>query len=215
MLTTIPRWLQGFLPWASWHLPSAEKVLYLSFDDGPSPGITEKVLQILEEKQAKATFFLIGDKVERHPELVKETARRGHAIGNHSFHHLNGWQTENGRYFENVEMASKSLAKVLGKEPVLFRPPYGRIKPGQWKILRRSHQIVMWEVLAGDFVAKFSQDRVLANVLDAARPGSVIVFHDSEKCAEKMLFALPKVLEHFERLGYRFEAIPAGIISPI
>lgn len=194
-------------PGRTWRMPTREKILYLTFDDGPTPEITPWVLDQLDAWQAKATFFCIGKNAQAEPEILKATAAKGHAIGNHTQNHLNGWKTKTATYLENVAVGEESLQTVLGAETKLFRPPYGKAGRRAARALQKRYQLIMWDVMSADFVQGASAEAVTQNVLKNARPGSIIVFHDSVKCREKMEYALPRVLEHFSQRGYRFEAI--------
>jgi len=200
-LVRIPRILRIFFPGMVYHLPG-DKVLYLTFDDGPTPGITSAVLSILKEYKARATFFCIGRNAERHAGIMHEIRENGHAIGNHTYSHLKGWYTPDREYYADIGLASLFVPSGL------FRPAYGLITPAQVRFLKNKFRIVMWDVMSFDFNRGTTPQQCLSNVLQNARPGSVVVFHDSVKASEKVLFALPKVLEHFGNLGYRFEAIP-------
>lgn len=200
-LVKIPKFIQRLFPNYTWTLPTTEKVLHLTFDDGPIPEVTPWVLETLQPYDAKATFFCVGDNVRKHPEVLREVIAKGHSVGNHTYHHLNGWSTEPLPYFHNV----RHCAELLQTE--LFRPPYGRLRPKQAQFLQRHYQIVMWDVLSGDFDPNLSEDDCLRNVTRNAGPGSIVVFHDSLKAEAKLRYVLPRVLKHFAALGYRFEAI--------
>lgn len=180
--------------------------MYLTFDDGPIPEVTPEVLRILAEYNAKATFFCIGDNVEKHPDVYKQVLDEGHAVGNHTQNHLSGWKTEDYAYFRNTLQSAQHI------DSDLFRPPYGRIKRSQATVLKQRYKIIMWDVLSGDFDPKTTQQQCLDNVINNAREGSIIVFHDSLKAQDKMLFALPRVLAHFGELGYRFDTLD-GVIK--
>ncbi len=206
-LVKTPQFIQNLFPNFTWRIPTQEKVLYLTFDDGPIPEVTPWVLEQLDAHQAKATFFCVGDNIRKHPEVFQQVKSQGHSIGNHTFNHLNGWLTDNIPYFHNVRNASNLV------QTVLFRPPYGRLKPKQAQFLQRHYRIVMWDVLSGDFDATISAERCLANVLENAKRGSIIVFHDSLKTIEKLLYVLPRVLTHFSELGYGFKALEEKVLS--
>ena len=193
-----PHFIQDLFPNYTWRIPTREKVLYLTFDDGPIPAVTPWVLEQLEAFQAKATFFCVGDNIRKHPEVFNQVVEKGHAVGNHTFNHLNGWQTENISYFHNVRHCANMVHSVL------FRPPYGRLKPKQAQFLQRHYRIVMWDVLSGDFDPKLSEEQCLANVVNNAEEGSIVVFHDSLKAEDKLRNVLPKVLEYFTERGYVF-----------
>lgn len=201
LIVKTPALIQRVAPGFLWRVRTQEKVLYLTFDDGPIPEITPWVLDVLREWRAKATFFCVGDNVRKHPEVLQQVLDEGHAVGNHTFHHLNGWKTPLAQYLENIEKCRAVLPSRL------FRPPYGCITPAQAKQLRNQYRIVMWEVLSWDFDAKITPQKCLHNVLSCARPGSVIVMHDSLKAARNMRFALPELLRHFTEQGYRFEGL--------
>jgi peptidoglycan/xylan/chitin deacetylase (PgdA/CDA1 family) len=199
--TKIPNFLQRFFPNYLFSFSKAEKVIYLTFDDGPIPEVTPWVLEQLAAYDAKATFFMIGDNVRKYPEVYQQVLGENHAIGNHTFHHLNGWKTDNQTYFENVEKCAEMI------DTKLFRPPYGKLKPSQAKHLRKQYQIILWEILSGDFDKNISSERCLENVLNHAKNGSIIVFHDSLKAEKHLRFVLPKILEYFDNQGFRFEKV--------
>ena len=200
-LVKTPRFIQNLFPNFTWNIPSKDKVIYLTFDDGPIPEVTPWVLEQLEQFQAKATFFCVGDNIKKHRatfDLVKE---KGHVVGNHSVNHLDGWTTDNISYFHNVRRCAHLVKTDL------FRPPYGRLKPQQAQFLQRHYRIVMWDVLSGDFDPKISVEHCYQNVIRNVKPGSIVVFHDSIKAWDKMHKVLPKVLEYFSEQGYRFESL--------
>ena len=181
-----------------------EKILYLSFDDGPHPVATPLVLDLLKQYGARATFFCIGKNVQEHPQIYRRILSEGHRVGNHTHNHLNGWKVSDEAYIENIRLAARYI------DSDLFRPPYGRISAWQADLLRRppfNFSIIMWEVLSADFDRALRPERCARNVVRHARPGSIVVFHDSEKAMDRLRGALPVVLDHFSRLGYRFEGI--------
>jgi peptidoglycan/xylan/chitin deacetylase (PgdA/CDA1 family) len=197
----IPKRLQRFFSNYLFSLPKPEKVIYLTFDDGPIPDVTPWVLEQLAAYDAKATFFMIGDNVGKYPEVYQQVLDGNHGIGNHTFNHLNGWKTDNKTYFENVQKCAETI------DTKLFRPPYGKLKPSQAKYLRKQYQIVLWEILSGDFDKNISSERCLENVLNHAENGSIIVFHDSLKAEKHLRFVLPKVLEYLDNQGFRITNI--------
>ncbi len=197
-LVKTPQFIQKLFPNFTWRVPTDEKVIHLTFDDGPIPEVTPWVLDLLAQHNAKATFFCVGDNVRKHPDVLEMVKRAGHAIGNHTYNHLNGWLTDNVQYFLNVRRCAHELRSSL------FRPPYGRMKPRQGEFLQRHYRIVMWDVLSGDFDPEISAEQCLDNVLSNAKKGSIIVFHDSLKAWEKLQHVLPKVLAHFSEKGFRF-----------
>ena len=197
-----PKWLQQLYKSCIWKMPTNEKVIYLTFDDGPHPAATNFVLDILNTYHAKGTFFCIGKNVMAHPEIYNRIIAEGHAVGNHTYNHLNGWKTNTEAYVTNIMEASKCIATKL------FRPPYGRITTPQLKRLPGiGLKPIMWTVLSGDFDTGISNQTCLQNVLTKTTNGSIVVFHDSEKAYLKLAYTLPKVLDYFIERGYRFEKI--------
>ncbi len=180
---------------------SATKTLYLTFDDGPDPEVTPAVLALLKERNARATFFCLGQNVKKHPDLFQSIASDGHAIGNHSFSHFDGWKTPAGEYAENISRCEPLF------QTRLFRPPYGRFNLSQYFLLRKKYKFIMWSVMSGDFHRKTTPAQCLSNVLQNSKPGSIIVFHDSLKSKENVLNTLPLVLDHFLKEGFSFEKI--------
>ncbi|VAW29168.1 Polysaccharide deacetylase [hydrothermal vent metagenome] len=207
MLHRIPKWFQYLFPGYMWNKQTNEKVIYLTFDDGPIPEITEWVLSILNEYKVKATFFVVGENVERFPEIFKEIVNKGHSIGNHTHHHLKGWSTSVHNYVNDVELCSSTIEKHSGKTPALFRPPYGRIKPKQAKSLRREYRLVMWDTLTVDYDKNLDNVKCLQNSVNATHSGSIVVFHDSVKAQKNLKYVLPKYIAHFLSLGYSFKAL--------
>ncbi|MCB9273096.1 MAG: polysaccharide deacetylase family protein [Lewinellaceae bacterium] len=197
-LIKTPQFIQNLFPNYTWRIPTQEKVLYLTFDDGPIPEVTPWVLEQLEQYDAQATFFCVGDNIRKHPDVFRQVIEKGHAVGNHTYNHLNGWLSENIPYYHNVRHCANLAHSVL------FRPPYGKLKPKQSQFLQRHYRIVMWDVLSGDFDPRLSEEQCLSNVVNNAEPGSIIVFHDSLKAEEKLRYVLPRVLEHFAMEGYQF-----------
>jgi peptidoglycan/xylan/chitin deacetylase (PgdA/CDA1 family) len=197
-----PWWLKRLYSSYVWNMPAKDKTIYLTFDDGPHPTITSFVVEELKKYNASATFFCIGKNVVEYQDVFKKIISEGHAIGNHTHHHLNGWETETEIYLNDVEKASEVIASKL------FRPPYGRIKKEQArKIIANEKNIIMWDVLSADFDQSISKEQCLQNVLKNTRSGSIIVFHDSDKAWEKLSFVLPEVLKHFSEKGYTFKKI--------
>ncbi|MBP6385030.1 MAG: polysaccharide deacetylase family protein [Pseudarcicella sp.] len=192
----------------TWKIKTDKKIIYLTFDDGPIPVITEFVIKTLAKYQAKATFFCIGDNIEKHPEIFKQIINAGHGIGNHTYNHPNGWKSNNLSYTKNTKKCNNIIKKYLPTEDkILFRPPYGRIKPLQAKIINKTNKIIMWNVLSGDFSQNLSPEIVLQKTIKHTQPGSIVLFHDSIKASKNMYFALPLFLEHFSKMGYTFEKI--------
>lgn len=186
---------------ATWRVKTSDKILYLTFDDGPTEGVTNFVLEELAKYNAKATFFCLGHNSVNNPKLMDELVANGHAIGNHSYSHPNGFRTKIGEYIDDVKKAD---VVVLSK---LFRPPYGKMKLRQYKYLKKFYRIIMWDVMPGDFDANIDGDKCFTNVVSNARKGSIIVFHDSEKAVDRLRITLPRVLKYYSDLGYRFEKL--------
>ncbi len=194
-------WLRALYPSFIWKIDTDEKVLYLTFDDGPHETATPFVLDELQKYHAKASFFCIGNNVVQHRNIYERILAEGHAVGNHTYHHLNGWKTKDEEYIKDIEAAAKEI------DSNLFRPPYGRITRFQASIIKRQASIIMWDVLSGDFDTDIQPQKCLANVLYHSKKGSIIVFHDSSKAWDRMSYALPRVLEHFSGEGYQFKAL--------
>ena len=197
--------MRALYPNFLWRKPNNEKKIYLTFDDGPIPEITDFVLETLATYQAKATFFCIGDNVLKHPEVFKKIRDQKHQIGNHTFNHLKGWETNDSQYFKNIEDCENVLFQE--SSPKLFRPPYGRIKRSQANFLKNDFEIVMWDVLTGDYSSDISPDRCLRKTIESTESGSIVVFHDSIKASKNMCYALPRFLALFSSLAYQFETL--------
>jgi peptidoglycan/xylan/chitin deacetylase (PgdA/CDA1 family) len=196
-----------------WDIPNIENKIYLTFDDGPTPEITEWVLQELEKYNAKATFFCIGNNIEKHPEIFEKLIAKGHSIGNHTFNHLNGWKTPTEEYLVNsIQWSVVSGQAENNKQQTtnnkLFRPPYGKIKASQAKKLRQlGYKIIMWDVLSADYDASISAEKCLENATKNVTSGSIIVFHDSVKAFPHLEYTLPKALNYFKEKGFVFEKL--------
>jgi len=192
-----------------WSVPKKEKVIYLTFDDGPTPTVTNFVLDTLKKHNAKASFFCIGKNIEKHPQLFKSILNNGHTVGNHTQNHLKGWKTNTNEYLLDVENCQKNIDNYVAvKDQKLFRPPYGKIKNKQSKaLIDKGYRIIMWSVLSGDFDTKINSETCLKNVVDNTGSGSIVVFHDSEKAFKKLKNVLPKMITHFASLGFVFKAI--------
>jgi len=194
----MPRFIQRLYPERIWAFSREEKSIYLTFDDGPIPEVTPWVLDELKKHNAKATFFCIGENVQKHPEIFQRILSEGHSVGNHTFNHMNGWKTATSEYIENVDKAEGQMgnnSKFKIQDSRLFRPPYGKITSKQAKILqRKGFKIVMWDIISYDYDANTSPEKCLQNVLKNIKPGSVVVFHDSLKAEKNLRFGVPKVL---------------------
>lgn len=209
LFTKTPSLLTAVYRECLWKVNTKEKIIYLTFDDGPIPEITPFVLDELKKWNARATFFCIGKNIEANPEIFQRIENEGHRIGNHTYDHLNGWNNKDEEYFENVEKCQSVLTANCQLPIVnfLFRPPYGKLKPSQYSKLKAQYKLVMWDVLSFDFDLKISEEKVLKNVLENAESGSIVVMHDSLKAKPKVEFALPKLLEHFTAKGFKFEKL--------
>ncbi|MBK5272431.1 MAG: polysaccharide deacetylase family protein [Bacteroidia bacterium] len=201
-----PWWLKRFYSSYLWRVDTKEKVIYLTFDDGPHPVATTFVLDELRRYNAKATFFCIGKNVIANPDIYRRILDEGHKVGNHTHNHLNGWKTKSDVYLKDVAEAAQYI------DSSLFRPPYGRIRRFQGKninraIKSRETRIVMWSVLSGDFDKAVSKEACLQNVTLNSKSGSIIVFHDSEKSFPKIEYVVPEVLKYFVERGYLFESL--------
>lgn len=212
----IPRLAKWLFPGCTWSGPSGDNALYISFDDGPNPGSTPFILEQLKKHRAKASFFCLGKNVDSYPELYHQILTEGHRVGNHTQHHLNGWKTPAELYIRDVREAAMRIRSNL------FRPPYGKISLSQFRKLTRDrpsnnpagdhtgdkYQVIMWDVLSGDFDPGISGSRCLENVISRAVAGSIIVFHDSQKAWERMRVALPGSLEYFEHKKFNLLSLP-------
>jgi peptidoglycan-N-acetylglucosamine deacetylase len=197
----ISGWIKKLYPDLIWDKKGNGKKLYLTFDDGPTPEITDRVLEILDQFNARATFFCLGRNVEHYPAIYQRILAKNHAVGNHTYSHLKGWKTRHKEYFQDIELANHFIHSDL------FRPPYGQIRSTQIRQLKNRYKIIMWEVMSHDYENRISKDHSLKAVLRYSQEGSIVVFHDSFKAADKAFYILPRVLEEFAGKGYTFEAI--------
>jgi peptidoglycan/xylan/chitin deacetylase (PgdA/CDA1 family) len=196
-----PRFLTRLFPSLIWSFPDEQEGVFLTFDDGPTKEITFWVLDQLKGYNAKATFFMLGKNVELNPEIYQRVISEGHTVGNHSYSHLKGWATETRQYVQDADFANGFVHSNL------FRPPYGRIKPSQFRVLRNRYKIIMWDVLSMDYSKRVSPRRVVNNVINHLHPGAIIVFHDSKKAERNLRYALPRVLETISQKGLLFKRI--------
>ncbi len=196
-----PAIIQKLISDVTWRKKTSEKIIYLTFDDGPIPIITPKILEILNQYNACATFFCVGENVIKHPSIYKQVLSAGHSVGNHTFHHLNGTFTPIKKYLKDVE----DCAKVVDSK--LFRPPYGRLRWFQKRSLKKNYSLIYWDVLSWDFRAELSNEQVLKNVLAHTTDGSIVLFHDSLRSEPRVLYTLPRFLAHFSKLGYAFKGL--------
>lgn len=200
-----PRIITRLMPRFTWDLPAEGNKVYLTFDDGPTPDVTLRVLEHLKQYKARATFFCLGRNVDHYPDIYQQILNEGHSSGNHTYSHLKGWGSRNKTYYDDIELARNHI------DSTLFRPPYGRIKPSQVSEILKTYRIIMWSVLSIDYNRRVSGDQCVKNVTDNVQPGSIIVFHDSAKARKNLYFALPRVLEYLNKKGYEMVAIPMGM----
>ncbi|KGO86461.1 polysaccharide deacetylase [Flavobacterium rivuli WB 3.3-2 = DSM 21788] len=200
----IKKLFRGFV----WDIPGRIKTVYLTFDDGPIPEATPWVLDVLREHNIKATFFCIGDNIQKHPDTFRQVIADGHTIGNHTFNHFNGWNTDNETYVANFEKCEKAIEERYSGTAKLFRPPYGKIKNAQAKVVRlRGYRIIMWDVLSADFDQSITPEQCLQNVTNNVSNGSVIIFHDSIKASANLRYALPEAIKYLKKNNYEFGVI--------
>lgn len=193
--------LRTLFPEATWNKSRKERKIYLTFDDGPIPEITPWVLDTLNQYNIKATFFCVGENIVKHPEIFERIKQEGHRIGNHTFNHLRGWDTPQEIYIENVQKCQELT------QTNLLRPPYGRAKKTQMKVLKQEYEIIMWDVLTGDYDNRISPKQCLKNCVKYTKNGSIIVFHDSLKAEENIRYALPKAIEQLLQKGFTFDVL--------
>lgn len=198
LLVRPPQILRSFYKGSVWRMDKNDPVIYLTFDDGPIPELTPWILDVLKSHNIKATFFCVGENIIKYPEIFKQILTDGHQVGNHTFNHIKGWKVSTSVYQENLEKC-----QVLTKTN-LFRPPYGRIKKSQFKLISEKHKVVFWDVLTYDYDRLTSPKKCLDNALKHTRNGSIVVFHDNIKAEANLKFALPHYIEHFLKLNYKF-----------
>jgi peptidoglycan-N-acetylglucosamine deacetylase len=204
----IPKAIKLWFPKYIWKLPNAEKKIYLTFDDGPIPEVTEWVLDILKQENIKATFFCIGDNIQKNPAIFKRIISENHAIGNHTFNHLNGWKNASKNYIKNMKNCEEEILKHSNLKSKLFRPPYGKIKITQANaILKLGYKIIMWDILSYDFDANLHSEKCLSETIKNTSNGSIIVFHDSIKANNNLKFVLPKAIQVLKEKGFIFDKI--------
>ena len=198
----VPRFIQKLYPHRVWRIESSSNEIFLTFDDGPHPDITPRVLDLLNEYDAKATFFCIGDRVKKYPAIVEQIIAAGHIIGNHTQHHLNGWKTSANEYVDDVAEAQGFIKSSL------FRPPYGRMTGNQARAIRKmGMKIIMWTILSADYDQDISPADVSKRVTENIENGSIVVFHDSEKAELNMMFALTELLKKGSQKGFKFSVL--------
>lgn len=198
----LPGFFTSLIKSAIWRLDKTRKVVYLTFDDGPIPEITPWVLELLKKEDIKATFFCVGENVQKYPEIYNQIIKDGHSVGNHTFNHWQGLKNENQDFFRNIEKAGLYI------DSDLFRPPHGWLKTSQYNFLKKKFRIIMWDLISCDYDQRIKPEKVLKNITDFVRPGSIITFHDSIKAQNNLFKALPLSIKWLKEQGYQFEAIP-------
>jgi len=196
-----PKFVQSLFPSITWMGDSNDKSVYLTFDDGPVPEATPWVLDLLSKYDVKASFFCVGDNVESHPEIYQRIEQEGHVIGNHSNAHISGWDVSHDDYLSNIAQATTVIKSKL------YRPPYGKMTYRQMKSIQQNFKIIMWDILSGDFDAKISPEKCYSNVMENLEPGSIVVFHDSKKCIDKLKAFLPQLIEKLQSDGCSFKLL--------
>ena len=201
LIERAPKLYRNLYKGSHWRFNMDKKVVYLTFDDGPIPELTPWVLDLLDKYNIKATFFCVGDNVKKHPDIFQAIQERGHRIGNHTFHHIQGLKTDTKSYLEDVKEAGQLIKSKL------FRPPYGHMRFPQFKALKKQYKIIMWDVVTRDYSCLMTADQVFDVVKKYTRNGSIIVFHDSLKAGDRMKESLPKSIEWLLEQGYSFHPI--------
>ena len=211
---TVPSTIQWLIPSCTWRKEGQGKVIYLTFDDGPNPEITAWVMDELKKHQIKATFFCVGDNLKKFPEVAKKLLTEGHQIGNHTMHHIKGWKHKNVDYLKDIENCETEIRKIHEQmndekaQPRLFRPPYGQIKPSQIELLReKGYEIIQWSNLSCDYDKRLNCEKSLSALVKNAKPGSIVVFHDSEKAENQLKKILPRYLKALLADGYTFQTL--------
>ncbi|MDR2222205.1 MAG: polysaccharide deacetylase family protein [Flavobacteriaceae bacterium] len=200
--------LTFFYPTLTWTKVTTAKKIYLTFDDGPIPEVTEWVLDLLKDYNIRATFFCIGDNIRKHPHIFKRILEEGHQIGNHTFNHYNGWKKTNKEYLQNTALCDLEIKKHTKKVCKLFRPPYGKIKRAQSKaLLQQGKEIIMWTTITKDYDIRISPEKCLDLATSNCKPGAILVFHDSIKASRNMKYALPRTIEVLKEQGYTFDTL--------
>lgn len=203
-----PKIIQRILPSFHWRINRNEKTIYPTFDDGPIPDLTHEILSILDDFEAKATFFCVGDNIKKYPEVFKSILNNGHSIGNHTFNHLKAWNTNNDDYLYNVQLCQQQIENHVIQDKKLFRFPYGQFNLSLARKLKKAgYDLIMWDVLSKDYNISISSTRILEKSIKNSQNGSIIVFHDNLKAKEKIMQFLPLYLKHFSDIGYKFKKL--------
>ena len=200
--------LSSLYPSLTWNIKQQTKTIYLTFDDGPIPEVTPWVLDILKQYGIKATFFCIGDNIKKHPDIFSQILLQGHSVGNHTFNHLNGWNTDLDQYVNNLNLCQQTIAKHTQNTNKLFRPPYGKITRRQISCIHKlGFQIVMWSNLTQDYNVNLSPKACLKRSIKQLNYGNIIVFHDSIKAQKNLTYTLPRLIEYLVKHGYKFNKL--------
>ncbi|MFY0651909.1 MAG: polysaccharide deacetylase family protein [Cyclobacteriaceae bacterium] len=203
-----PGWLQKIYPSLTWKVSDSEKTIYLTFDDGPIPDVTSFVLSELDKYHAKATFFCVGENIQKHPDEFNKVLEKGHSVGNHTYNHLTGWKTTETHYVENVKLCQKEIERHLGaQDEKLFRPPHGKITRSQIREVSKDYEIIMWTYLTGDFDIFLEPEECREKAISRVEPDHIVVFHDSVKSYANLRVTLPAFLRHFNEKGYQFNKL--------
>ena len=199
MFVKTPKFIQKLFPSITWRKENAQNNIWLTFDDGPHQESTPFILNVLKEEQVKATFFLVGEQMEKHPELLNQIISEGHIVANHSYSHKNGWLSNNSTYFNDIEKCQKLIP-----ENKLFRPPYGKISPLQISHLKKNYKIILWDVLSWDFSLYNTPKKVKESVLKNTVSGSIILFHNNKKSFKNLQPILKETIQELKQKGFSF-----------
>lgn len=202
IINSASKYLQPISNQLIWRIDTEKKEVFLTFDDGPHPEVTPWIIQLLQQFNAKATFFLVGENAMRYPEVVQQLIAQGHHLGNHTFNHLKGWNEKNFTYYKNTLACENEFTSSL------FRPPHGRITRDQHRALNQRYKIIMWSLLARDYNPSVSPNYIIKTVSENTTNGEIIVFHDSDKAAANLKNSLPQILKNLSDQGFQFSAIP-------
>ncbi len=217
ILYQFPSWLQNVYKEAFWRGNTAHKCVYLTFDDGPIPEVTPQVLDLLDRFNIKATFFWVGDNVRKYPEVAKEVIKRGHHIGNHTFHHISGWKTAVEQYKTEIQMTDAIIADTLQDQKPnerLFRPPYGKMKRQAYNwLIKQGYKVVLWDIVTHDYNRNYTPEQIEQIVMKYVRNGSILLFHDSIKSLHNTLNVLPTLIPRLQAEGYNFLLLPEHNLS--
>jgi peptidoglycan/xylan/chitin deacetylase (PgdA/CDA1 family) len=198
----MPKILQKIFPSLVWKCLTNEKKVWLTFDDGPNPKVTDYILKVLKKNNIKATFFCVGNKIEKYPDIINKIKQEGHIIGNHSYSHINGFKTSTKKYIKDISKCQELIPNTK-----IFRPPFGKITPIQISKLKQDFKIIMWDVMAYDFRDSLTKEECLLNVTDNVESGSIIVLHDNLKSFEKIKYILPKIIDKLKDRKFNFSEI--------